>query len=578
MNKLFSLGTDQIQDDTFRKKIIITNQLNLIFFILASCYSIVFFFFDAGLGLTFLIGTMVIATTWWFNSIGLFDISRFIVVAAPIILAFYTNLIVTKEGETPQLGLSLVQLTLSIIPFVLVSRKEIYLFAICMVLAIASLFLTRPLAGWVEAGDFIEFLRTQTFEYLFIGTAMFIGGSLLIIQQTISENSEIYSKKLLEKMKQKNEEQQKDKVKLDEYVEEIKQTQIEEKQRTWASDGLSLFVDILRSNNDNVDELYNAIIANIIKYMKANQGGLFIVNNEEDSVYIELVASYAYSKRKFLQKRILIGEGLIGQCYLEKEIIFLTEIPTTYVNITSGLGDASPRCVIIVPLINNEKVLGMIEMASFTPFKAYEVEFIQKLSESIAGTIANVKINAQTKRLLEASQNQSEMLRSQEEEMRQNMEELQATQEEMMIKATDFKEFSDVINLFTILIDLSPDGMIMNVNDKFSEIFGYPQNEIIGKKHTYYVPEEAIVSGAFEKLWEELAKGENIVRDVLRMKKDGSRFWLRASYMPMFDKSGKMNKIRCLCFDINKQKKEETEMKKQMEQLKLIVEELSKKK
>jgi transcriptional regulator with GAF, ATPase, and Fis domain len=219
----------------------------------------------------------------------------------------------------------------------------------------------------------------------------------------------------------------------------LKTSADEDKKRNWATEGLAKFVDILRSNNSKTSNLSENILTNLVKYLKANQGTMFVVNDEnEKDVHLELVACYAYDRKKHVEKRIEIGEGLVGQAYLEKDIIFLTDVPDNYVAITSGLGDANPRCVLIVPLKMNEKVYGIIEIASFVPFEKYMIEFTEKLGESIASTIAATKINDRTSSLLAQTQIQAEEMRSQEEEMRQNMEELQATQEEMGRKENDY--------------------------------------------------------------------------------------------------------------------------------------------
>ncbi len=204
----------------------------------------------------------------------------------------------------------------------------------------------------------------------------------------------------------------------------------EEKERNWATHGLAMFADLLRADNADVNAFYQKIISNLVKYLNANQGGLFMVNDQDAAnTSIELVACYAYNKQKYINKTIAAGEGLVGQCYLEQQTLLLTEVPGNYISITSGLGTASPNCLAIVPLKVNEEVHAIIELASFTKFKPYQVEFLERLGESIASTIANVKINEKTKALLLESQQQAEELRSQEEEMRQNIEELAATQE-----------------------------------------------------------------------------------------------------------------------------------------------------
>jgi methyl-accepting chemotaxis protein len=206
---------------------------------------------------------------------------------------------------------------------------------------------------------------------------------------------------------------------------------LEDEQRNWASSGVARFSDILRQNNDKLEALSYDVISNLVKYLNANQGGIFLINdNKKDDVHMELVSCYAFSRKKHLKKRIEMTEGLVGRCILEKESIYLTDVPDNYVKITSGLGDANPRCLLLVPLAMNEKIFGVIEIASFTLIQPYQIEFVEKIAEIIASTLSAVQINMQTSKLLEQSKIQAEELAAQEEEMRQNMEELRATQEE----------------------------------------------------------------------------------------------------------------------------------------------------
>jgi methyl-accepting chemotaxis protein len=205
----------------------------------------------------------------------------------------------------------------------------------------------------------------------------------------------------------------------------------ENKQRTWASQGVALFSDILRQHSDNLIELSTEIISNMVKYTNANQGGIFIVNdNDKDKIYLELAACYAYDRQKFLNRKIEVGEGLVGRCYQEQERIFLTEIPEDYIKISSGLGETSPTCLLLIPLAYNDNIFGIMEIASVETFQIHEIEFMERIGESIAATISSVKSNVQTQLLLEQSQQQAEEMSAQEEEMRQNMEELRATQEQ----------------------------------------------------------------------------------------------------------------------------------------------------
>lgn len=207
----------------------------------------------------------------------------------------------------------------------------------------------------------------------------------------------------------------------------------EDSKRNWISEGLAKFTVFLRDTSDE-QHFYDTILSNLIRYIHANQGYLYVLNDEdENEEFMEIKTVYAYGKQRYLEEKNIIRyqQGLVGQAWFDKEPLFFTEIPADFVNITSGMGEATPTCVFIIPLMINEKVYGAIEIASFEPLASEKIEFVTKLSETIASTISTVKVNAKTKLLLNQSQQQTEEMRAQEEEIRQNIEEMQATQAEM---------------------------------------------------------------------------------------------------------------------------------------------------
>lgn len=231
-----------------------------------------------------------------------------------------------------------------------------------------------------------------------------------------------------------------------------------EKKEKFVNVGLASISEILRNHVEHIDILSDTIIEKLVNYMKANQGGLFIIEEDNDGQkYLSLAACRAYERKKFLERRVELGEGLIGQTALEKETLIMTEVPEGYLNITSGLGLASPSCLIIVPLKSNDEVVGVVEMASFREFDDTDVEFLEKVGESIASTIISAKTNQQTKALLEKSHQMTEELHAQEEEMRQNMEEMQATQEEM---GRTQKELAEKESNLNALINNTNDSII----------------------------------------------------------------------------------------------------------------------
>lgn len=223
----------------------------------------------------------------------------------------------------------------------------------------------------------------------------------------------------------------------------------EDKKRNWTTGGIAKFGEILRSNNSDVQKLCDEIIGNLVKYLKANQGAMYIIDDTQDGeeMTMSMISCYAWDKKKFVNQKIHKGEGLAGQAWQEMDLIYITDVPQNYIRITSGLGDANPTSILIVPLKVNDQIFGVVEIASFFKMADHEIEFVKKVAESIASTVSTVKVNERTQKLLAESQQMTEEMRSQEEEMRQNMEELQATQEEMKRQENDLiRSMDDRIN------------------------------------------------------------------------------------------------------------------------------------
>jgi GAF domain-containing protein len=219
----------------------------------------------------------------------------------------------------------------------------------------------------------------------------------------------------------------------------LRQLNDEEQQRQWSNEGLAKFVEILRTSNDDITTLGDRIISGLIHYTRSNQGALYILNDEDASnPCLELISLFAWDIKKHEQQKIRPGQGILGQTYLEKETTHLTSLPEEYIRITSGLGGASPKSVLIVPLKVDLDVYGLVELASFEEFKPHEIAFVEKIGENIASTLASVRAAQRNRLLIEQFREQTEEMRAQEEEMRQNMEEMQATQEEVARKERSY--------------------------------------------------------------------------------------------------------------------------------------------
>ena len=280
-----------------------------------------------------------------------------------------------------------------------------------------------------------------------------------------------------------------------------------------------------------------------------------------------MVSAYAWDRKKYLTKTIEIGEGLVGQAAIEKGTIYLTDVPDNYVSITSGLGDANPRSILIVPLLFNDELFGVMEFASFKPYQNFEIEFVEKLAEIVASTISRANINKQTQKLLKDSQKLTEELRTQEEEMRQNLEEMNATQEEMQQREVERIGIFTAINNTLATVEFNMDGRIINANDKYLNMMNYTLDEIENKTDRIFADKSNEPIELYNKFWHELNQGKLQRGDFKRITKDGREIWLNASYTPSLDKHGKPYKVIELAQDITEKKKAELESQRQAEEL-----------
>lgn len=354
--------------------------------------------------------------------------------------------------------------------------------------------------------------------------------------------------------------------------------QEENKIRRWSTEGYAKFSEVLRNNNDNMEALAFDVIQNLVKYLEANQGGIFIYNDEDtNDPFLELQGCYAFDRKKYLEKKIYPGEGLVGTCFKEGKTIYMTQLPKNYIRITSGLGDDNPGALIIVPLVLNDDIYGVLEIASFNEFKPYQIEFIEKIGESVASTISSVKTNLQTNVLLEKSQQQAEEMKAQEEEMRQNMEELHATQEEMARKSAEMEGILNALDSSSYVIEYDLSGKIINISDSYLKLLNISRQEVIGTHHADKMELTEEQKQDYEKFWN-LIKNGNTQHQEVKIQVEDRSFWLAETYTPIFDHNGKPYKIFKIANNITDSKTMAEKLAEENQMLRQKIENLNKEK
>jgi len=330
----------------------------------------------------------------------------------------------------------------------------------------------------------------------------------------------------------------------------------EDKQQNWISEGLAEFGDILRANSTDRDALAYAIISKMVRYLDINQGGFFVIDQPEKKQVLRMIACHAYDRRKYPDQVVEWGEGLIGAVAIEKKSYYTNKIPDGYLHITSGLGRANPRHLLLVPIVVNDEVYGVFELASFKEIPDFQVRFVERVAENTATTLNIMYSNLRTEALLEETREQASELVIQEEKVRRNIEELKITQAEAARQSEQFISFTNTVNHTLIRAEYSTDGTLIYANTRLLRKLGYSGNREVEGKHIsmfIHTSDQEWFSG----MWNKLSKGgahfEGYMRHVTKM---GLDLWTMATYTCMRKDDGEVEKILFLAIDYTTQKEE----------------------
>ncbi len=192
--------------------------------------------------------------------------------------------------------------------------------------------------------------------------------------------------------------------------------------------GIAELAERMRGEPD-IPALARNVVTYLAKYLGAQMASLYLADKTGESLV--LTGIYAFNKRKSLNERIKVGEGLAGQAAVEKSIISVTDVPNDYVRISSTLGDSAPRNILAAPCVYEGKLMGVFEFASFKEFSDTEIDFLNDVTESVAIVFSSARSRQEVQELLEETQRQSEELVAQTEELQSQQEELKASNEEL---------------------------------------------------------------------------------------------------------------------------------------------------
>ncbi|MBV7699437.1 HAMP domain-containing protein [Streptomyces sp. TRM70350] len=226
---------------------------------------------------------------------------------------------------------------------------------------------------------------------------------------------------------------------INKMIANLRDTTIANKEQDWLKGNLARISALMQGRRD-LEDVASLIMSELTPVVSAQHGAFFLAMQPADSAgkddpyELRMLGSYGYSMGS-MPTSFRPGEALVGTAAKEKRTILVEDAPSGYLKISSGLGEAPPAQVIVLPVLFEGKVLGVIELASFTPFTQIQKDFLNQIAEMIATSVNTISVNTKTEVLLKQSQELTEQLRERSAELENRQKALQASNAELEEKA-----------------------------------------------------------------------------------------------------------------------------------------------
>ncbi len=290
--------------------------------------------------------------------------------------------------------------------------------------------------------------KTIPFYFILIFIVGAIARSIILNrEQRTKRDKEILEKKL----KEGEEELNKQKQALTEQSEELKKRDIAERDQKWFNKGMINVGDSITKSKENLNELSQVFLGELISYIGAVQGCIYLLNDDDETdKHLIFERDYGVSEQTYENIRVEIGENLIGTCFISNEKMLINDVPQGYTSISSGLGTSIPKQILLIPLVFDNKPIGVIEISTLESFSETKVNWVEKICEMYSSNIFTLKMHNKMTIMVESMQQQTEEMKAQEEELIHNMEELHTTNEEASRRENELlkqiKEKEETIN------------------------------------------------------------------------------------------------------------------------------------
>jgi PAS domain S-box-containing protein len=329
----------------------------------------------------------------------------------------------------------------------------------------------------------------------------------------------------------------------------------QESQQLKTIQGLAAFSEIIKEAR-SIDELSEKTIRLLCRLLDAHAGAIFV----EQEGYFGIRGTYAYDLELAATRRFRLGEGFVGQAALEKRLLMIHPVPSSYLRLRSGLGETTPHTLLIAPLIFQDETYGIVELAALESFPPYGQAFLEKISEHIGAALANFISKAHLQALLEREQLLRGSLEEKQGELMRSMALLEEAQRQLLDSQAQLASQLLAIRSAALVAEVNPTGHIRYLNQTLAKLIGGTEESLIGELLTQRFVEEA-ERAAFE---EALTKGVIWQRSVALAGEANSVHWLRLTMAPLY--AGSERGALLIAFDVSREKEQEAQLRRMLEE------------
>lgn len=325
------------------------------------------------------------------------------------------------------------------------------------------------------------------------------------------------------------------------------------------SSALAQINTIQRIYNNQLEELAYNTIKFIADFINAVQGGFYVVRTDEnEKPFLELKAFYSYNRRIFSKKQIDFDDGLAGTCALEKKHIY-SKVPENYLEITSGLGSNPPNYIFLLPLLNNDEVMGVLELAFLDELSDYNIDFLLDASTVIASSIASANNSTKTLKLLEETRKISDQMKFKEKQMDEQIDQLETLKTKSEIAELDLSAILSTINKIVYFAEFDNKTNVLSINKNLSEKLQIQTSD--AKMLNYFDVFMITDNQTHHNYWESVLEGKTLEFE-LPVFFGKFNFWFNCILSPVYNSDNKIYKVIFFAVDITEIKLKEKDVQK----------------